>query len=386
MLVATARLEDVLETLIDYRGKTPTKTASGVRLITAKVIKDGFINDASFEYIAEEEYDAWMRRGLPRVGDVLLTTEAPLGEVARLSEERVALAQRVILLRANPKRMDQRFMFHAFKSPFVQAELQKRATGTTVLGIKQSELRQIRVPSPPLPVQRRIADVVSPYDDLIENNAKRIKILEKMARSLYREWFVEVKRLPAGWNSGILGDIVDEVRGTVDPKELPADTPYFGLEHLPRRSTTLYEWGVASEVQSTKFLVKRGDVLFGKIRPYFHKVGLAPVDAVCSSDAIVLRPKSDQVRALALACASSDDFVARATASSQGTKMPRANWNLMRKYRLPIPPSDLLARFNAVAGGAANMAAALGLKNRALIAARDLLLPRLISGDIELLA
>ena len=105
MPVPTARLEDVIVTLIDYRGKTPTKTTSGVRLITAKVIKDGFVNDSSCEYLAEEEYDSWMRRGLPKLGDLLMTTEAPLGEVARITDERVALAQRVILLRANPEKI-----------------------------------------------------------------------------------------------------------------------------------------------------------------------------------------------------------------------------------------------------------------------------------------
>src|SRR3972149_2204046 len=186
--LGTKTIEEVTETLIDYRGKTPRKTASGVKLITAKVIKDGFILDGPHEYIAEDEYDAWMRRGLPRQWDILITTEAPLGEVAQLrTTERVALAQRVILLRGNPEVIDQRGYFQALKSPFVQGELRTKSSGTTVLGIKQSELRKVRVPCPPLPIQRKIAGILSAYDDLIENNTRRIKILEEMARTLYRE-------------------------------------------------------------------------------------------------------------------------------------------------------------------------------------------------------
>jgi type I restriction enzyme S subunit len=145
--LGTKTIEEVTEILIDYRGKTPRKTTEGVKLITAKVIKDGFILDGPHEYIAEDEYDAWMRRGLPRQWDILITTEAPLGEVAQLrTTERVALAQRVILLRGKPEVIDQEYYFQALKSPFVQGELQTKSSGTTVLGIKQSELRKVRIP------------------------------------------------------------------------------------------------------------------------------------------------------------------------------------------------------------------------------------------------
>lgn len=149
MNVPTKTIRQITDTLIDYRGKTPTKTASGTKLITAKVIKDGFIVEGNHEYIATHEYNSWMRRGLPKQWDILLTTEAPLGEVAQLrTPERVALAQRVILLRGNPSVIDQNFYFHALKSPFVQAGLRARSTGTTVLGIKQAELWNVEIPCP----------------------------------------------------------------------------------------------------------------------------------------------------------------------------------------------------------------------------------------------
>src|SRR4051794_13136472 len=112
----TRTIEEVTERLIDYRGKTPEKSASGVRLITAKVIKGGRILDEPAEFISDGSYDSWMRRGLPMQHDVLITTEAPLGEVARLRmPDRIALAQRVILLRGKPDIIDQTYYFYALQ-------------------------------------------------------------------------------------------------------------------------------------------------------------------------------------------------------------------------------------------------------------------------------
>ena len=190
----TITIEEATDRLIDYRGKTPPKTGSGVRLITAKVVKGGQILEEPAEFIAEDFYDEWMRRGLPQKLDVLLTTEAPLGELAILrGSERIALAQRIILLRAKPGHVDPVFLFYALQSDFGQAELKARGSGTTVLGIKQSELRKVRIPIFPLPVQRRIAGILSAYDELMENSQRRIRLLEAMARALYREWFVHFR-------------------------------------------------------------------------------------------------------------------------------------------------------------------------------------------------
>ena len=189
-----AKLDDLLGTLIDYRGKTPLKAGAGIPLITAKVIKGGRILDGNHEYIAEDYYDEWMRRGLPHQWDVLITTEAPLGEVAILkSSAKVALAQRVILLRGDKEKINQRYLCFALQSPLVQARLNARATGATVAGIKQSELREVLLPVYQLPTQRRIASILSAYDDLIENNTRRISILEEMARRIYEEWFVRFR-------------------------------------------------------------------------------------------------------------------------------------------------------------------------------------------------
>ena len=136
---------ELVLTVIDYRGKTPPKADAGIPLITAKVIKGGRIQQVQ-EFITEATYASWMRRGLPASGDILVTTEAPLGEVAHVpADDKIALAQRVILLRPDPAKVDPQFFFHFLRSPDALARLRQRASGTTVAGIRQPELKAVLV-------------------------------------------------------------------------------------------------------------------------------------------------------------------------------------------------------------------------------------------------
>jgi len=125
------KLQDITEKFIDYRGKTPEKTLAGVPLITAKIVKNGKIETPD-EFIAFENYYEWMRRGYPEVNDIVMTTEAPLGEVALLKDKNVALAQRIIVIRGNNRLCNNIFLKYYLQSPFGQDELQGRASGTTV--------------------------------------------------------------------------------------------------------------------------------------------------------------------------------------------------------------------------------------------------------------
>lgn len=179
-----------MDAIIDYRGKTPTKTSSGIPLITAKIIKDGAIQPVA-EYIAEEDYDSWMRRGIPRPGDIVMTTEAPLGEVAQLDNRKIALAQRVITLRGKEGVLENTFLKYLMISEYVQHQLDGRATGTTVKGIKQSELRKILLKFPSWEEQRQIANILGTIDDKIALNCQINTTLESMARALFKSWFVD---------------------------------------------------------------------------------------------------------------------------------------------------------------------------------------------------
>jgi type I restriction enzyme S subunit len=263
-----------------------------------------------------------------------------------------------------------------------------------VPGIDRNVLHELDVKCPEPEAQETIADVLSAYDDLIENNRRRMALLEESARLLYREWFVRlrfpghehtpiVNGLPEGWERKQLGSLCSEIREQVQPGTLEPTTPYIGLEHIPRRSISLCDWGAVESVTSTKHRFKEGDVIFGKIRPYFHKVGLAFTDGVASSDAIVIRPKLDKFRSLVMLTVSSDEFVAQASQTMrEGSKMPRADWKLMTNFAVLVPPPSLMDSLEDFVSAITGQLRNLCFQNRNLKAARDLLLPRLMSGEI----
>jgi type I restriction enzyme S subunit len=151
------QLRRVVSKFVDYRGATPEKVSDGIPLITARNIKNGKIDfELSREFIREEDYAGWMVRGFPEIGDVLVTTEAPLGETAQIVDTNIALAQRVILLKTEKTLLTNDFLKESLASVSGQAELWSRATGSTAIGIKASHLREILVPVPPLDEQRPI--------------------------------------------------------------------------------------------------------------------------------------------------------------------------------------------------------------------------------------
>jgi type I restriction enzyme S subunit len=296
---------------------------------------------------------------------------------------------------------DKRFLYYLFNSRSVRQQIRASANGAKIRHTSPSRMYEIKVKIPGGDMQRRIASILSAYDDLIEKNTRRIAILEEMARRIYEEWFVrfrfpgyknvrmvesELGLVPEGWRIAQIGDLVDEVRDAVSPHSLTPDTPYVGLEHIPRRSIALAEWGHAAEVQSTKLQFREGDILFGKIRPYFHKVAVAPLAGVASSDAIVIRPKNMDTYGLALAVVSSDAFVAEAAQTSNGTKMPRANWNVLQRYVVAIPPDALRTEFEGLMTAVVSAVGNHVLRNRNLRSTRDILLPKLISGELDVSA
>lgn len=155
-------------TFIDYRGKTPPKTTSGIPLITAKIVKNGAIQEPQ-EFIAESYYDEWMRRGIPKQGSVVFTTEAPLGEVARIrTNDKLAFAQRIIVLESKQQYLNPDYLFYSLQDCVLKSRIEARATGTTVIGIKAAELKRVEIDLPPLLTQKQIAAVLCVIDHIDE--------------------------------------------------------------------------------------------------------------------------------------------------------------------------------------------------------------------------
>ena len=205
------KMEDVLEALIDYRGKTPRKSETGIPTLSAKSVKDGYIDYSSCYYISPEEYQRFMVRGFPKVGDVLLTTEAPMGNVARLDREDIGIAQRLLTLRGKKDVCDTDYLRYWLKSPCGKAALSARETGTTVTGIKQAEFRKIVIDLPDIETQKKVVSVLLSLERKLEVNNEINKNLEQQAQVIYQQMFID--NTSSEWEEGTLSDIADITMG-----------------------------------------------------------------------------------------------------------------------------------------------------------------------------
>jgi len=184
-------LVEQLEQIIDNRGKTPIKADSGIPSLSAKSVKMGVIEYEKVYFVSQETYDKFMVRGLPKVGDVLLTTEAPLGCVARLDRNDVCLAQRLITLRGKEGVLDNDYLRLYLSSSLGQHELISRASGSTVQGIKRTEFSKIDIVLPPFKKQLEIAKVIRAIEEKIEVNQQTNRTLENIAQAIFKNWFVD---------------------------------------------------------------------------------------------------------------------------------------------------------------------------------------------------
>jgi type I restriction enzyme S subunit len=187
-------LNSCLSRVIDYRGKAPPKSESGVPLITAKNVRLGWLDMSNDEYIDEDQYDSWMSRGFPRAGDVLFTTEAPLGNVALFPREgKFAVGQRLLTLRSNPKKCLSDFLFQSLLGPGMQGKIEYYSTGSTAKGIKSSVFVKIPFIRPKdVGEQRRIADCLTSLDDLIAAEIRKLDTHKTHKKGLMQQLFPQV--------------------------------------------------------------------------------------------------------------------------------------------------------------------------------------------------
>ncbi len=202
------RITKYLESLVDYRGKTPEKVDDGVFLVTARNIKNGIVDyTLSQEYVSEKDYGEIMHRGKPRIGDVLFTTEAPLGEVANVSNENIALAQRVIKFRGKPNKIDNYYLKYWLMSYGFQTFLWSLATGSTALGIAASKLGQLKMLMPPIDSQKQIVTFLdhkcSVIDMIIADKQAQLNNIQQYKKSIIYEFVSGKKRVKeaAQWQS-----------------------------------------------------------------------------------------------------------------------------------------------------------------------------------------
>ena len=205
---------------VDYRGKTPTKTENGIFLVTAKNVKDGFIDyETSKEYISENAYEEVMRRGKPEIGDVLITTEAPCGNVAQVNKADIALAQRIIKYRGHIGVVDNTYLKYYLLSPEFQKILNAKSSGGTVQGIKGSILHQQKIIYPSYEEQKKIGQHMDSLDHLITLHQRKCDEVKSLKKYMLQKMFpqdeqkvpeIRFEGFTEAWEQRKLGEVFKE--------------------------------------------------------------------------------------------------------------------------------------------------------------------------------
>ncbi len=212
-------LEDYIK-LIDYRGRTPVKTESGIRLITAKNVKLGYLQLEPQEFIAEDNYESWMTRGIPNFGDVIFTTEAPLANVAQIDTyDKVAFAQRIIVMQPQKDKIDSTFLKFLLLSDSTRRKILDKGTGATVLGIKSSLLKKIKISIPSIPEQQRIVSILDTAFEAIDKAKANAEQNLKNSKELFESYLQNIfSSKGEGWEEKTLGDLCNVIGGGTPSK------------------------------------------------------------------------------------------------------------------------------------------------------------------------
>lgn len=393
-------IRELCSQIVDCVNKTAPTVAGPTpwRMIRTTNVRNGRISLDGTKYVEKPVYDRWVRRGVPAEGDIILTREAPLGEVAKLREASgIFLGQRLVMYRPDPGVVDADFLLAAMQAPSLQAQMRALGSGSTVEHLRVGDCEELLVDCPPLPHQRRIGAFLASFDDLIDINERRVGHLEMLIRMAASSWVAESAEgnptlLRVGdrsgrdmWSMGRVSDLGELCADGVDPADFDPADPYIGLEHLPRRSTTLTAWGSTESVKSRKLRFHPGDTLFGKIRPNLHKVAWAPFAGLTSSDTMVFRAsRSKSAPAFLAATLASDRLVAEAVVTANGTKMPRADPEVLMNFPVRIPGDAVLTEIEGILRGWFDWSAALAAQNAGLRTTRDFLLPRVVTGRLDI--
>ena len=340
----------------------------------------GLVAEDKIRYVNQDLYNKWMKEEVHR-GDILITSEAPFGQVLQWnSEEKIVLSQRLFALRIKSDYCAS-YIYQYMASDFFYGELKARATDSTVEGLRQPALMKCKVAVPSLPIQRRIASILSIYDDLIEKNNRKIAISQEMAEGLYKEWFVRFRfpgyktakfkdGIPEGWTSGRIEDLGSFTRG----KNITADEMIEG--NIPVISAGIEPSGFhcESNVKGVSITISSSGANAGYMRINYSDIWAADCSFVNNVENIFymyellnnIRPFLDNLQ--------------------KGAAQPHVYAKDVNRLKIVLPKKELRTKFNEITKGIHLTIATLQKQNENLTQQRDLLLPRLMSGKLEVKA
>jgi type I restriction enzyme S subunit len=422
----TEPLDGLVEDILDRRGVTPLKLGShfvsaGYRVISAKLIKGGRVDLSADEprFVDDGTYRKWMRTPLLE-DDVILTSEAPLGDAAYVREQLDwCLGQRLFAIRTKKDRLHGRFLYYALHSDDVRHDLLSRATGTTAQGIRQSELRRVLIHFPPIAEQRTIARILGTLDDKIEANRWMSETLEGIARALFKSWFVdfdpvrakaegrdpglpkhladlfpdsfeesELGEIPEGWEVKKLSDLCATQYGyTARAVDEPIGPKFLRVTDINKRNWI--EWGAVpyceiDEQTRAVYALEVGDIVVARMAdPGKSAIIEEEINAVFASYLVRLKASSLAQSYYLYGFLKSDLYSEYADGAKSGSVQASMNARVITGTNLVVPPPTVMEQhLQAVLPLRQRLAVTLR-QSRTLAAVRDVLLPKLISGEVR---
>ena len=365
------------------------------------------LNDEGLVFVDEEKARQFSR-SIVRRGDLVFTCWGTIGQVGFISErtrfERYIVSNKQMKMTPDSSRVEPLFLYYILSSPRMVYEITSRAIGTSVPGFNLGQLKEIPVRLPPLAIQQDISRALRSFDDLIENNRQRIKILEEIARLLYREWFVAFRfpghedvelvssdfgLIPEGWDYARLSDLVSTQYGYTESASLDQVGPRF-LRGMDINKTSFIDWSSVpfcpvSEFDRQKFAVQVGDVFVIRMADP-GKVGICEreIDAVFASYLVRLRPTNNRITQYYLFFTLNDHhYQVWVSGASTGATRKSISAKVMTEPSIVVPSTEILGRFDDAVRPLRKLMNSLLAQNAVLREARDLLLPRLVSGELD---
>ena len=382
-------LGEITENVIDCRGKTPKKlggdwSESGYRALSAKNIKTGRIVQLdTIRYINDEMYKRWMKEEVQR-GDILITSEAPFGQIFFWdSEEKIVLSQRLFCVRIKPE-YDARFIYYYMTTPAFQSELEGRATGTTVIGLRQPELMKCVIRCPRIQEQKAIATVLSAIDAKIIVNEKLNDNLYAQAKAIFDNYFINIDAIPAGWRKGNLLDIAHYLNGLAMQKFRPQGHE-IGLPVLKIKELRQGSCDDSSELCSLsikpEYIIHNGDVIFSWSGSLLVDIWCG---GTCGLNQHLFKVTSD-VYDKWFYYLWTAHHLARfiAIAADKATTMGHIKREELAKAEVLIPCEEDYTSFNSIMQPIFELIISNRIESRKLAALRDELLPKLMTGEID---
>lgn len=398
-------LLDICELIVDCPHSTAKDEGHGFPLIRTPNIGKGRLILDNVHRVCKEVYDKRNIRAIPQVNDIILAREAPAGNVALITKgQKVCLGQRTVLIRPNINKVNPEYLVYYMLSPKVQHDLQSSANGATVAHINMPKIRNLKIQIPNRVIQDKIATILSRYDALIENYQKQIKLLEESAQRLYKEWFVDLRfpghentkivdGVPEGWEKKCLGDIFTFVRGkSYTSKELSdSGTIMVNLKNIQpfggyKRGAEKYFIGTFREEQ----LLQKGDLVMGvtdmtQERRLVGQVALIPdLDKIVtfSMDLIKIIPYS--IPKIYLYCTIRYGRISdRISPLANGVNVLHLKPEAMMDIEMIVPNIEIINAFTIYINKLIEKSLFLQNQTILLAEARDRLLPKLMSGEIE---